>query len=242
VKMTENRNEIINVHSTSPNQYNKDSIRTWLAKADHLKGKYELIEHILNERNYEVAEELLNNLPTQFKMSERDMIEYNAYTTLFSFKKSLLQDTIEINELDSSRIQQLKTIADANDFTFPRDMARNALCFFYQICYPDTVRELPVINGNKMQPIKQVEEDKAVTAYPNPAKEYVIFYYNLPTGVVAKTLLVTDVTGKRVYSSDLTNKQGQHTWDVRSINEGNYIYTITNSLGEKYTVKVTIKK
>jgi hypothetical protein len=242
VNMTDLKNKILKGMMVSDTLNNADSIYHWMTKVGNLTNSYQLIEIQLNKRNFTTSDSMLNQLTTQYRMTTKDLITHNAFIDLYNFKKSLLEDSVKINQLDSARIQQLKVIADASEFTFPRSMARNALCFFYQICYPDTVRELP-ITSSKMPPIaKEGTMDKLVTVYPNPAKDYVTFYYNLVEGNEAVLLLVMDFTGKKVYTQKLNGKEGQHIWDTRTMSNGNYIYTLTNNLGEKYTGKLTIKK
>jgi hypothetical protein len=120
-------------------------------------------------------------------------------------------------------------------------MARSALCFFYNICYPDRDRVLPTENLNRK--IKTVKETpKEITVYPNPAIEYVAFYYNLSDGNEVTNLTVSDVTGKPIYQSSLSNGIGQHIWDVKSISNGNYIYSITTKTGLKYSGKIVVQK
>lgn len=199
-KMTDNRNEILLLYAIEPSIYNEDSIMVWMNKVKTLRNQYAVVEHLLNMKDYANAGELLSTLPTAFSMDEFDNDEYNAYADLYHFKKNLLENDIEINALDSIRLGQLKVIADNTHFSFARDMARNALCFFYHICYPDLVRTLPEETSNKTHPtLSKVEDKKEVAVYPNPAKDYEVFYYNLLHGNAATKLIVTDMLGKLMY-------------------------------------------
>jgi hypothetical protein len=174
-------------------------------------------------------------------MNEFEVNEYNDFVDLYNFKKDLLENAVNISGLDTPRIEQLKQIADRTQYSFPRSMARSALCFFYNICYPDRDRVLPTENLNRK--IKTIKETpKEITVYPNPAKEYVAFYYNLSDGNEVTNLTVSDVTGKPIYQSSLSNGTGQHIWDVKSISNGNYIYSITTKTGLKYSGKIVVQK
>jgi hypothetical protein len=241
--MTKNRDEIIIAYRMMPSIYNEDSVLAWMNKVTSLRTKYELIEFYLYKKNYAVADVLLASLPTEYRMDEHENEEYSAYTSLYNFKRNLLDENLEINQLDATKIAQLKEIGDLNNPSFPRSMARSALCFFYKICYPDLIRNLPESTLNKKMPIVQNEiSSKEISVYPNPAKDYVVYYYNLSNLNTVSELLVADMTGKNVYTTKINGSQGQHIWDTKSVSSGNYIYTITTQSGEKYTGKVNIAK
>ncbi len=238
------KNHIVNTFLLSDSLRSDDSAFTWFQKVPSLRNSYKIIEYLMYHGETSTADSLLDSLAVTYKMSARDSIERAAFINLYNFKKALLADSLEIDQLDSTRKATLIAIADAADYTFPRTMARSALCFFYHICYPDTVRALPSSNGNKTIPIKkQTEKTREITVYPNPAKEYVVCYYNLVSkSNEAEMFLVSDVTGKQVYKAVLKGAHGQHIWDTRNVGNGNYIYTVITSSGEKYSGKVMIQK
>lgn len=235
-------NHVLGVYMENNELKNTDSVFVWMQKNPSLKNSITNVDYLLNKGEISEAANLLASIPNTFAFTPEDSIEYAAYSNLYDFKVSILNAHMGINKLDSTKIRELKLLGDADEYTMARTMAQSALCFFYNICYPDTVRELPV-TSSKMPPIaKEGALDKIVTVYPNPAKDYVTFYYNLVEGNEAVLLQVMDLTGKKVYTQKLNGKEGQHIWDTRTMSNGNYIYTLTNNLGEKYTGKLTIKK
>jgi hypothetical protein len=242
--MTMLKNHIVNTFLQSDSLRSEDSAFAWFQKIPSLRNSYKIIEYHLYHGAVDVADSLLESLAILYEMTITDSIERTAFINLYNFKKSLLQDSLEINQLDSVRIATLKTIADATEYTFPRTMARNALCFFYHICYSDTVRVLPNSGSNRTAPIKkQSDKSKEITVYPNPANEYVVCYYNFVSKVnAAEVFLVADITGKQIYKATLKGSQGQHIWDTRNVGSGNYIYTVITSNGEKYSGKVMIQR
>ena len=222
---------------------NDDSMLVWMQKVPNLRNSYEIIERLMYKGHISLADSLLETLGTIYSIKQSDSVEYLAFVNLYNFKKELVSDSLEINQLDSTRIAQLKEIADAEAYTFPRSMARSALCFFYQICYPDTVRELPSISSRPAPKLKNVDKSKEITVYPNPANDYVVCYYDLAGKQnEAKEFIVSDITGKQIYKVALKGMQGQHIWDTRNVGNGNYIYTVVIGTGEKYSGKITISK
>jgi hypothetical protein len=242
-QMTLLKNHIMRVYQTNTDFINSDSIDSWMQKIPNIRNTYEMIEHQLYSGNMQRADSLLNTLLPRFIFTASDSVEYTAFVNLHNFKKALLEDSLEINQLDSTRIAQLKEIADAEAYTFPRSMARSALCFFYQMCYPDTVRELPNISSRPAPKFKNEEKSKEITVYPNPANDYVVCYYDLAGKQNdAKEFIVNDITGKQIYKVALKGMQGQHIWDTRNVGNGNYIYTVVTGTGEKYSGKITIAR
>lgn len=243
-KMTELRNRIMTIYAADPNFYNEASMFEWMQKTPSLRNSYEIIEYLLSKKQYTQAQTMLTGLPIQYRFNTLDQVEYNTYVSLFNFKKNLLENDIKINQLDNNRIQQLQAIADVNDDCFPRAMARSALCFFYHICYPNGQRALPEIPQSRLKSINKslVHAEKEIIAYPNPAKDYVAFYFNFTNKNQVKDLVVLDLMGKPVYKATLNGSQGQHIWNTQTIANGQYIYSINTISGEKYTGKLTIEK
>lgn len=71
-----------------------------------------------------------------------------------------------------------------------------------------------------------------LTAYPNPATDYVTFDYRLPEYLESTQLSITDVTGKVIHTKILTGYEGQYLWDTRPIKNGFYFYVLKNDNGE----------
>lgn len=182
------------------------------------------------------------SIPTTFELSTKEQNEYDAYSAFLNFKAQLFADTIEINQLDSTRIAQLDSIALAFPKTLGGVRASNALCYFYNMCTP-YYSEADTSSGLKPQIKTKLDQSKKYVAiYPNPAKDYVICKYDFLNSNLATEILITDITGKFVYRASLNGTQGQHIWDTRNIVSGNYIYTVMTNTGEKYSGKISIHK
>ena len=88
-----------------------------------------------------------------------------------------------------------------------------------------------------------VEENVAngfgLKVYPNPARVYVAFNYQLPESRPEGMIAITDQSGKEVQRFAITGKQGQQVWDIRTVKPGVYVYTLT-ACGLQKTGKVVI--
>ena len=115
------------------------------------------------------------------------------------------------------------------------------ICFFYNICYA----EEPAFEGTSNRqsasiPFSQSSE-YGITVFPNPAAEYVVFSVVDNPQIVLSSIQISDMTGKPIYQSNFDSDLKQHIWDTRNISNGNYIYTLVDMSGMKYSGKVTIR-
>lgn len=219
-----------------------DSVGVWIDKLQTLPSRYYLVEYYVSKNNFTEASNVLSDIPQYFTLTESQQTELDAYTALLNFKHQLYDDTLEISQLDSIRILQLDSLVQLYPKTLAAVRASNALCFFYHMCQPfysagDTLSSLrPAIKT------KQIAVEKSVVVYPNPAKDYMICKYNFMNKGEAQEFVVSDVAGKQIYKTTLKGSQGQHIWDTRNVGNGNYIYTVFTSNGEKYSGKVVVQK
>lgn len=241
-KMSDLRNELVVIYSSSPEFSNEQNLLTWLNKVPTLHNQYEVIEFLLAKKEYQQAEQILNALPAQFKLEGLESESYLVYKELYYFKKSLLENNIEINKLSSSQIQELNTIANSSVPCVARTMARSALCFFYKICFPLEERQIPTPLQSKFKLTASSEKVEKVKAYPNPANDYVVFALENSELNPMISIRISDMTGKQVYSSAISKGSIQHIWDSRKIQSNTYVYVITTQSGEKYTGKITVQK
>ena len=63
-------------------------------------------------------------------------------------------------------------------------------------------------------------------AHPNPARETVAFTYRLPAGTAKATLVLYDLTGRRVATQTLTEPQGEVQFPVQTLATGLYLGTL----------------
>lgn len=101
--------------------------------------------------------------------------------------------------------------------------------------------EFTVINSND---VYESEVDNKLVIYPNPAREYVVFEFEVhlalgDTKFEDGNILITDVFGRNV--NELPIKSGKTVWDCREVENGVYFY-ILEIEGERISGKVVINK
>lgn len=83
---------------------------------------------------------------------------------------------------------------------------------------------------------------KGTKVYPNPAKDHVVFSYNLQNASENLKLTITDVSGKLVVETPLTNSKGIFHWYTNSVQNGMYFYKISDTKTHHGSGKVVILK
>ena len=67
----------------------------------------------------------------------------------------------------------------------------------------------------------------SINVFPNPAKDYVEFSYNLPSGAMEGTLTISDLKGVVIHKQQLSTKYGQIAIDTRQWQQGTYLYALS---------------
>ena len=208
---------------------NVDSALIWMKKMPTLREQYNLVEYYLANNNVIQAQSILDSMTTHWSFTEQETADHAAYLQLFLFKKSLLLGNLLIDSLDSTKIVELKAIADLPNLSFGRDMARNALCFFYNICYPAQRLATPPSN-RQIKPLDRMKKEQGINVYPNPAKDHVVFeMINKTYPCTDCRIHITDLQGRKVYDGALDKLSGMHIWDTRHITPGTYIYELKSN-------------
>ena len=226
-KMTQTSNDVYLVYSHDSLLRNKDSAFVWMQKVPSLRGQYRMIEYWLKNNNVIQAESILNGLPTYWEMTSQESKDYQSYVQLFNFKKALKNSNTSIAQLDTNQIAQLKVIADNADFSIGRGMARSALCFFYNICYPVEQSTYSQTNNRSTNLINGEERTSNLNVYPNPAKDHVTFEVRNPDKKCVHCMIrITDLQGREIYVGELDELSSMHIWDTRNVAPGTYLYQV----------------
>jgi hypothetical protein len=235
------RKEIIMIMCTDPQFYNENQVLYWLNKLPTQYSKYQLAEYYLSIGNYLSAELELNSIPTAYRLTDTYLDDHNLFVQLYQFKKALKLDNKGINQLNATEIEQLQSIAEHQTSNLARSMARGPLCFFYNICYQDELDfeepQSKIIGQFKTEKV----HSEAISVYPNPGSEFVVFSTIGNQNILLDEVLITDLSGKQIHHFTLDNSAKQYIWDTRNVENGIYVYTAKDKFGIKYSGKVNIK-
>ncbi len=226
---------------TDTTDYN-DTIRYWLTRVQTLSAKYDLIENYFAYGEYAEAENILDSIPFNFRLSVDQQQVYNDYVNFYYFRKIIFTNDSSLSNLDSNGINQLIYFA-ANNIGLSQALSQNILCFYYGIC-TDIDYNLE-LNGNKTQFHRQPNEKSqinVVNVAPNPCKTYTSFIYSFPLLKDKAILTISDVTGKIVRTITFENNEGQQIWETRDVERGIYFYSVKDENGIIAKGKVAVQK
>ncbi|MCD4695460.1 MAG: T9SS type A sorting domain-containing protein [Bacteroidales bacterium] len=204
-------------------------LRNWFDNLDNMNADMQIVETYLAENDYTSAQSMLDMIPSLYELQGSDLEEYNDLKGFTEMQMNWMQEGRNIFDLSDMEIAALVDYAD-NSMGKVSAMAKGILEFadghYYCNC-------LPIGNGissksASVQPIlKEQDHGLLIEATPNPAKTWVAFDYTLPVYANDAVLQVTDMKGKSVTQFILNSKQGQQLWDVRDVEKGVYLYTLT---------------
>ena len=241
-QMTEASNRVFLVYAADSVLHNEDSAFIWMQKVPSLRNQYLVMEYWIGKKDFVQAENILSNLPANWEMNSQELKDYTSYVQVFNFKKMLHENEIDISQLDAPKIAALKLIADNPEFGTGREMARNALCFFYQICYPAIQNPYNQSSNKTIRSIERDKEESNLKVFPNPAKDHVTFQIINADGACKDCkIIITDLQGRAVYEGKLDALSNMHIWDTREIAAGAYIYQVKTNLSVESGKVVIIK-
>lgn len=225
-------------------------IRYWLNRIQTLSAKYDLIENYLAANEVETAEQLLDAIPNDFNLTEDQAAANEEYNCFFQFRKSLLENELDLSMLDNGQIDELINFIQG-DISFAKGLAQNALCFYYEICREDDYSTegeggRMMYHGNAPTTININEKVYSIDAMfdvsPNPATTIATFTYSFPSAKVQPILSICDMTGKEIKRFTLIDNQGKLYWDTSTINSGLYYYTVKDGNTKIAKGKISVKK
>lgn len=208
-----------------------DSLRFWLAKKESLLSEYQIVNSYLAEDDLTNALSHLNDIPNNYDISGKQLDEYNYYYDLKSTFITAQQQGRNIMQLDSLEVLDLVYIADSSK-GLARAQARGLLNFAYGYNYfekPEisvTGMKETIAQDKEFQNNNHSEEHHFVSAYPNPASQWVAFDYTLPYPAENATIIISDVSGKTINAMKVNRSYGQTVWNSQGTTSGIYFYSL----------------
>lgn len=213
----------------------------WLQRTQTTTSQYEWIENEMQQNNFTIAEAALQNISTNFNLSEEEAQELTDYTWYYNFRKTLKQNNEDLSNLDSMQQQTLTSFATSND-NRATQLSKNALCFYYGWCEDTNT------NGNRNTSHHYHGSNKTnymqqqVCVYPNPTSDGATFIYQLPNQSKEITLNIYNNTGTEIFSTPLSSNTGTYFLNTASMNNGFYFYQIATNNEIISHGKLTINK
>ena len=230
---------------------NLTDLHQWLQRQHTSAADYALAESYLTHNNGAAGSTLLADMPNRYLYTLRNPNPHTAYMQLYALKRQVIESGRNWLQLTNTEKSQLQTLANSSTATEAAIQAQNILCFINgSNCDLPTLPNLTPATGSGKQISTNPQADinkllTTVTVYPNPARDYVSFAYQLPSKVAAgggAMLIVSDVTGKTIQEITLTNLQGETVVDTRNLPEGLYYYSLLFGTEQLASGTVSIEK
>ncbi len=139
--------------------------------------------------------------------------------------------------LDGTRVQQIKSIADAN-LGYSSGVAQNIM-EIYDTHYPPSYR-FPEGGSERSINNYEVLDGGNVKVYPNPAASQVFFEKVGFASDDSLTLKIVGLTGQLIYQGEIKNDI--FTFDLRNIQPGIYFFEIFGGNNYNQSGKISIVK
>ena len=219
---------------------NKNSLAYWIGQLNTPHAQYSLIDVLIQKGEYSAAQSMLNAMPTTFAYIARHQTEHQAFSDFADLKIALAQEDRTWKELSNTELAEVQRIAALAGTGAIQ--AQAVLCFFYGDCPDIDINITPPANLRHQNVATQVPVFSTCSAYPNPAKEFVVFEYNLPFGSTNSYIEIADITGKVIHQVSLSSNEKQVIWDTQAVPAGIYLYSLWIGGERSTTHKITIQK
>jgi hypothetical protein len=211
----------------------KDTVNSWapdslvsLYETDYwLSSHYMLMQYYLDRLDYLSAGGILQNIPSQFNLTERQTSVYQKYLTLLTLYPQMYNDTLGYLAPDSVQTIALQLLA-ADDNDFPGAFARNLLIASGFLDYQEPIVSESMLKSSRKgryqwtnsRPISSV-----LKVFPNPAKDIIIAEYKTNNILNKALIIITDAKGSFIRSYKLIKNENQLIIPVENLPSGLYL-------------------
>ncbi|MBP6872379.1 MAG: hypothetical protein KBC43_10270 [Bacteroidales bacterium] len=208
-----------------------DSIITFLQSENDLLSKYDLAVVYWNLGDTLSANLTLDAIPGSFNMTGSQFNTYQQYEDYFDILKKIADSNWAAFDLDSVSVLALHEINETGTSqisAFARGMLVKGgfLNYLEKITAPQFTEPSEY---NSPYPEEEVRDPKRnyISVFPNPARDYVIVYYNLPSDDdIDYTISKTNQLGYLLGRYSIDTGENQVVLDLRNVPNGSYFISL----------------
>lgn len=214
----------------------EDKLRE-LSKQDNPQIVFERITYYVDHNDFTKANETLSTLP--FK-NETELQLFEGMADYIQLKQAIHAEGRLISQLNENEISQLVALSNGKGKTAL--IAKNILCFFYEIC---SERDGHATGEGIETDANAAQQDAnkvyySITAFPNPATDYVTIKWNIYEKLNDCKIFVYSLDGKLMTTKTIDRPEGELMIDTKAYKGGTYQYVIENNqvtkTGDKFVV------
>ena len=219
-----------------------DSLIGLLAGAYTLNAKYQLALLYLNQGDYSLGSNVLNNVPALFPLSADELIAHQNMLDYYDWLVAVKQGNGNILNPDSTQQQQLWDIAQA-DSSGAGVYARNLLVTLDETTYNEPIVLPDIYKSTRAMEdydkLLHMDAPNFLKVFPNPAKDYIILEYKLETDVFSN-ISIHDIKGTTIKSIETKGQVDQITLITSDWKPGIYIANLKINGKTLDSIKFTI--
>jgi len=230
--------------------FNKDTTNLWSADSlvslylsdTRLSSKYLLVNHYLDMFDYSSANNILDNIPYDFALTQPQFETYSKMIELVSILPHLYNDTSGYIIPDSSQSVILEDLATL-DHDIPGAWARNILIGSGLMTYEEPLfcgSTLKSSRKEKYHPTRSHSIESEFKVFPNPASDFIIVEYKNNSDKNEGLIRILDLEGRLLKSHPLKKKENQQIIPVIDLITGTYIVQFVSNRSSKGSQKVVI--
>lgn len=221
----------------------RDSILHWLSVVNEKSADYERAGMYFGVNDFETGESILNGMPSKYSFNDDELTEHNNYMTLWGIMRGVAESDRNINQLTSQEIESLQNLRGTELKTHTNYIADAILVHTGNRDIEPCLHIYPFPLERKIRHSSANLSKEGVKVYPNPANRYVLFDYSYPNEKGTVTLVITDITGKISYQTNVKGNVGQTYWNLSNVTPGNYNYQFIDDKNKILaTGKITVVK
>jgi beta-glucanase (GH16 family) len=225
-------NEILHLYyADTVNVWATDSITQFLSRLPGLEDRYIYALHALRTGDFNTMQSVLDAIPYQFELSERENIEYGYMTEVFSLLAIIYEHDLQPGDLTGEQTEPLMLMLETEG-TVNKALAISILLWndpYFE--YNEPILEPTGYQMRKARPQKSVAKQTIeLKLYPNPARDYFTVFYKVPDAFRnSLSLQVKDASGRIVLQQPLPDNAFEYMIDTGTLAKGVYTVVLLNN-------------
>lgn len=215
--------------STLCNLYANDTLHTWqsdtigllLVGANTPGTRYQLAFWQLFKGNPSAAQQVINNIPSEFTLDASEQSLHTRYSTLLNELIEFENNQAIVLEPGAAIYEVLLQLSTSGEDK-PAALSRNILLSENLISYEEPIK---IDDGLKSMPIYKPElkavQSQKFRVFPNPANTFITVSWNVP-GQETNTLMIHDANGRQVLTRPLQGQPNEAIVDITGFVNGTY--------------------
>ncbi len=174
---------------------------------------------------------VLNNVTSDFDLSEAQNNYHNYFENYFNMLLSLQSQQKSFAEIDSTQKAVLDNVMN-NSGQLLHAYTRNLLIYTNGLLYHEPYIEVDtnilksaMVHNNIVY--NYWSQNATFKLYPNPAREYITIEYNMDIGTAGAVIEIVDIQGKHIEAFRLHGTRGVKVIDLRVWYTGTYIIRLS---------------